>query len=143
MDKNARFVETVPLAAAAHPGSAYSSSKRPLRRRFPVWRRNPKAHGHSGRILPPYSSSGAKNPTGKPPVGFSMLWQHRIIRQGSSARDFVPVQSSENAGILYYFPFLELRNWCKISAEIRRRNCAVLPYITCTAPQRLRQCAPR
>ena len=30
--------------------------------------------------------------------------QHRIIRQGSSARDFVPVQSSENAGILYVFP---------------------------------------
>ena len=32
------------------------------------------------------------------------LRQHRIIRQGSSARDLVPVQSSENAGILYVFP---------------------------------------
>ena len=27
-----------------------------------------------------------------------------------------------------YFPFLELQNWCKRTAEIRRRNCAVLPY---------------
>ena len=26
-----------------------------------------------------------------------------------------------------YFPFWELQNWCKRSAEIRRRNCAVLP----------------
>ena len=29
---------------------------------------------------------------------------HRIIRQGSSARDFVPVQSFKNEGILYVFP---------------------------------------
>ena len=29
---------------------------------------------------------------------------HRIIRQGSSARDFVPVQSFKNGGILYVFP---------------------------------------
>ena len=28
-----------------------------------------------------------------------------------------------------YFPFLELQKWRKRSAEIRRRNCAVLPYI--------------
>ena len=26
-----------------------------------------------------------------------------------------------------YFPFLKLQKWCKRSAEIRRRNCAVLP----------------
>ena len=26
-----------------------------------------------------------------------------------------------------YFPFLELQKWRKRSAEIRRRNCAVLP----------------
>ena len=29
-----------------------------------------------------------------------------------------------------YFPFLELRKWCKRSAEIRRRNCAVLPQLS-------------
>ena len=29
-----------------------------------------------------------------------------------------------------YFPFLELQNWCKRSAEIRRRNCAVLPKVS-------------
>ena len=28
-----------------------------------------------------------------------------------------------------YFPFLELQKWCKRSAEIRRRNCAVLPKV--------------
>ena len=28
-----------------------------------------------------------------------------------------------------YFPFLELQKWHKRSAEIRRRNCAVLPYV--------------
>ena len=28
-----------------------------------------------------------------------------------------------------YFPFLELQNWRKRSAEIRRRNCAVLPKV--------------
>ena len=33
-----------------------------------------------------------------------LLGLHRIIRQGISARDFVPVQSSENVGILYVFP---------------------------------------
>ena len=27
-----------------------------------------------------------------------------------------------------HFPFLELQKWHKRSAEIRRRNCAVLPY---------------
>ena len=27
-----------------------------------------------------------------------------------------------------YFPFLKLQKWHKRSAEIRRRNCAVLPY---------------
>ena len=32
---------------------------------------------------------------------------HRIIRQGSSARDFVPVQSFKNGGILYVFPVFE------------------------------------
>ena len=32
------------------------------------------------------------------------LGQHRINRQGSSARDFVPVQSFKNEGILYVFP---------------------------------------
>ena len=34
----------------------------------------------------------------------SLLRLHRIIRQGSSARDFVPVQSFKNVGILYVFP---------------------------------------
>ena len=29
-----------------------------------------------------------------------------------------------------YFPFLELRKWGKKAAETRRRNCAVLPYIS-------------
>ena len=28
-----------------------------------------------------------------------------------------------------YSKFLEPKNWRKISAEVRRRNCAVLPYI--------------
>ena len=32
---------------------------------------------------------------------------HRIIRQGSAARDFVPVQSFKNVGILYVFPVFE------------------------------------
>ena len=36
-----------------------------------------------------------------------ILWQHRINRQGSSARDFVPVQSFKNEGILYVFPIFE------------------------------------
>ena len=35
------------------------------------------------------------------------LGLHRIIRQGSSARDFVPVQSFKNGGILYVFPVFE------------------------------------
>ena len=34
----------------------------------------------------------------------SLLRLHRIILQGSSARDFVPVQSFKNGGILYVFP---------------------------------------
>ena len=29
-----------------------------------------------------------------------------------------------------YFPFLKLQKWLKRSAEIRRRNCAVLPIET-------------
>ena len=33
-----------------------------------------------------------------------MLWQHRTIRQEVSGRIFVPIQSSENGGILYVFP---------------------------------------
>ena len=37
-----------------------------------------------------------------------------------------------------YFPFLELQKWCKRSAEIRRRNCAVLPYISFSSSFRLR-----
>jgi len=53
------------------------------------------------------------------------LRQHRTIRQGVSGRIFVPIQSSENGGILYVFP--ELRKWSKKTAETRRRNCAVLP----------------
>ena len=28
-----------------------------------------------------------------------------------------------------YFPFLELQKWHKRSAEIRRRNCAMLPLL--------------
>ena len=28
-----------------------------------------------------------------------------------------------------YFPFLELKKWGKRTAEARRHNCAVLPYI--------------
>ena len=28
-----------------------------------------------------------------------------------------------------YFPFVELQKWRNRSAEIRRHNCAVLPYI--------------
>ena len=32
------------------------------------------------------------------------LRQHRTIRQGVSGRIFVPIQSSENGGILYVFP---------------------------------------
>ena len=35
------------------------------------------------------------------------LGLHRIIRQGSSARDFVPVQSFKSGGILYVFPVFE------------------------------------
>ena len=30
-----------------------------------------------------------------------------------------------------YFPFLELQKWRKRFAEIRRRNCAVLPQFFC------------
>ena len=33
-----------------------------------------------------------------------MLGQHRTIRQEVSGRIFVPIQSSENGGILYVFP---------------------------------------
>jgi hypothetical protein len=32
------------------------------------------------------------------------LRQHRTIRQEVSARIFIPIQSSENGGILYVFP---------------------------------------
>ena len=32
------------------------------------------------------------------------LGQHRIMGQGDSARDFVPSESMENAGILDVFP---------------------------------------
>ena len=34
----------------------------------------------------------------------SYLGQHRTIRQEVSGRIFVPIQSSENGGILYVFP---------------------------------------
>ena len=37
-----------------------------------------------------------------------------------------------------YFPFLELQKWCKRSAEIRRRNCTVLPYVFLTKRSRQR-----
>ena len=40
-------------------------------------------------------------------IAFFCLGLHRIIRQGSSARDFVPVQSFKNGGILYVFPVFE------------------------------------
>ena len=33
-----------------------------------------------------------------------ILRQHRTIRQEVSGRIFVPIQSSENGGILYVFP---------------------------------------
>ena len=36
-----------------------------------------------------------------------------------------------------YFPFLELQKWHKRSAEIRRRNCAVLPYVFPDPPGKL------
>ena len=35
---------------------------------------------------------------------FISLRQHRTIRQEVSGRIFVPIQSSENGGILYVFP---------------------------------------
>ena len=39
-----------------------------------------------------------------------------------------------------YFPFLELQKWRKRSAEIRRRNCAVLPYTTSVGADTLDEC---
>ena len=51
------------------------------------------------------------NGTRMPLVGFGYIWfsdigQHRTIRQEVSDRIFVPIQSSENGGILYVFPIL-------------------------------------
>ena len=39
------------------------------------------------------------------------LWQHRTIRQEVSGRIFVPIQSSENGGILYVFPIFHTAGW--------------------------------
>ena len=55
------------------------------------------------------------------------LRQHRTIRQGVSGRIFVPIQSSENGGILYVFPIFGTAEVEQKTAETRRRNCAVLP----------------
>ena len=39
-----------------------------------------------------------------------------------------------------YFPFPELRKWGKKTAEARRRNCAVLPWVSTEDAKRL--CRP-
>ena len=51
------------------------------------------------------------------------LGLHRIIRQGISARDFVPVQSSENEGILYVFPVF---GTAELVQKIRLRSADVI-----------------
>ena len=62
-----------------------------------------------------------------------LLRLHRIIRQGSSARDFVPVQSFKNEGILYVFPvFWNCRNGAKDplrSADAIVRCCLKLSVV--------------
>ena len=51
---------------------------------------------------------------------------HRIIRQGSSARDFVPVQSFKNGGILYVFPVFETAEMVqKIRWDPQTQLCGV------------------
>ena len=48
------------------------------------------------------------------------LRQHRTIRQGVSGRIFVPIQSSENGGILYVFPIFGTAEVEQKTAETRR-----------------------
>jgi hypothetical protein len=52
------------------------------------------------------------------PLHFSILWQHRAIRQVLSARDFVPRQGLGNAGILYVFQVFQTEG---LGQKIRRK----------------------
>ena len=65
---------------------------------------------------------------GRPKTSRLRLWLHRIIRQGSSARDFVPVQSFKNGEYCMYFPLLNCRNGAKDplrSADAIVRCCLI------------------
>ena len=51
------------------------------------------------------------------------LGLHRIIRQGSSAKDFFQFKVSKTGEYCMYFPFLKLQKWCKRSADAIVRCC--------------------